>query len=186
MAEWWDSGMAEWWDGGMTEGRNGRMVFYYIPNLSCYIYGTCQRRQWRRRRQQHQRLLNHVDVLMYSNWNCLLFNWVLSWWGCVTLYIVLHCSQTIYKFSQPPGSYVQTCTSFYIFSGPNRLSGWVGYWTPTQLHHHLPPSHHPMPPPRHHYLWHTIGNSCVSWFGAFRPARQARVPFLNDAKLKHL
>ncbi len=32
--------MAEWRDGGMAEGRNGGMVFYYIPNLSCYIYGT--------------------------------------------------------------------------------------------------------------------------------------------------
>jgi hypothetical protein len=42
MAEWRDSGMAEWQDGGMAEGRNGRMVFYYIPNLSCYIYGTRQ------------------------------------------------------------------------------------------------------------------------------------------------
>jgi hypothetical protein len=24
----------------MAEERNGGMVFYYIPNLSCYIYGT--------------------------------------------------------------------------------------------------------------------------------------------------
>jgi hypothetical protein len=40
MAEWRDGGMAEWQDGGMAEGRNGGMVFYYIPNLSCYIYGT--------------------------------------------------------------------------------------------------------------------------------------------------
>ncbi len=31
-------------------------VFYYIPNLSCYIYGT------RRHCQQHRRLLNHLDV----------------------------------------------------------------------------------------------------------------------------
>jgi hypothetical protein len=29
MTEWRDSGMAEW--------QNGGMVFYYIPNLSCYI-----------------------------------------------------------------------------------------------------------------------------------------------------
>jgi hypothetical protein len=42
MAEWQDGGMAEWWDGEMAEWRNGGMVFYYIPNLSCYIYGTRQ------------------------------------------------------------------------------------------------------------------------------------------------
>jgi hypothetical protein len=47
MAEWRNGGMgmtecrmAEWSDGGMAEWRNGGMVFYYIPNLSCYIYGT--------------------------------------------------------------------------------------------------------------------------------------------------
>ena len=40
MAEWRDGEMAEWQDGGMAEGRNGGMVFYYIPNLSCYIYST--------------------------------------------------------------------------------------------------------------------------------------------------
>ncbi len=40
MAEWRDGRMAEWRDGGMAEWRNGRMVFYYTPNLSCYIYGT--------------------------------------------------------------------------------------------------------------------------------------------------
>jgi hypothetical protein len=28
-----------------------------------------------------------------------------------------------YEFSQPPGSYVQTCTDFYVFSEPRRLSG---------------------------------------------------------------
>ena len=40
MAERRDGGMAEWQDGDMAEGRNGGMVFYYILNLSCYIYGT--------------------------------------------------------------------------------------------------------------------------------------------------
>jgi hypothetical protein len=40
MAEWQDGGMAEWPDGGMAKWRNGGMVFYYIPNLSCYIHGT--------------------------------------------------------------------------------------------------------------------------------------------------
>jgi hypothetical protein len=37
MTEWQDGGMAEWRDGGMADWRNGGMVFYYIPNLSCYI-----------------------------------------------------------------------------------------------------------------------------------------------------
>jgi hypothetical protein len=45
MAEWRDGGMAEWRDGVMAEWRNGGMVFYYIPNLSCYIYGTGRRRR---------------------------------------------------------------------------------------------------------------------------------------------
>ncbi len=47
IAEWRNGGMgmteyrmAEWWDGGMAEWRNDGIVFYYIPNLSCYIYGT--------------------------------------------------------------------------------------------------------------------------------------------------
>ncbi len=40
MAEWRDGGMAEWQDGRMAEWQNGGMVSYYIPNLSCYIYGT--------------------------------------------------------------------------------------------------------------------------------------------------
>ncbi len=63
MAEWRDGGMAEWRDGGMAEGRNGGMVFYYIPNLSCYIYGTCRQCQRRQRCWRHGRLLNHLDVL---------------------------------------------------------------------------------------------------------------------------
>ncbi len=42
MAEWRDGGMAEWRDGRMAEWWDGGMVFYYIPNLSCYIYGTQQ------------------------------------------------------------------------------------------------------------------------------------------------
>jgi hypothetical protein len=77
--EWQNGGMAEWQNGGMAEWRNGGMVFYYIPNLSCYIYGTCQWcRQWR---QQLQWLLNHLDVLNQfdnqpkgfvreCNWSC--------------------------------------------------------------------------------------------------------------------
>jgi hypothetical protein len=53
-----------------------------------------------------------------------------------------------YKFIQPFGSYVETCTSFYIFSGPKKLSGWVCYWTPTQPHHRWSTSHcwTPSPP----------------------------------------
>jgi hypothetical protein len=40
IAEWRDGGMGEWQDGVMAEWQNGGMVFYYIPYLSCYIYGT--------------------------------------------------------------------------------------------------------------------------------------------------
>jgi hypothetical protein len=60
MTEWWDGGMAEWQDGGMAEWRDGGMVFYYIPNLSCYIYGT--HRQRHRQCRQHRWLSNHLDV----------------------------------------------------------------------------------------------------------------------------
>ncbi len=35
-------------------------------------------------------------------------------------------SYVSYKFSQPPGSYVETCTSFYVFSGPRWLTSLVG------------------------------------------------------------
>ncbi len=45
MAEWRDGGIAEWRDGRMAEKRNGGMVFYYIPNLTSYIYGTRQQRR---------------------------------------------------------------------------------------------------------------------------------------------
>jgi hypothetical protein len=64
MEEWQNGRMVEWKEGGMAEWRNGRMVFYYIPNLPCYIYGT--RRRCQQRRQQHRCFLNHLDVLMYQ------------------------------------------------------------------------------------------------------------------------
>jgi hypothetical protein len=32
-----------------------------------------------------------------------------------------------YEFSLPFGSYVETCTSFYVFSGPKWLSSRVEY-----------------------------------------------------------
>ncbi len=88
-----------------------------------------------------------------------------------------------YEFSQPPGSCVETYTSFYVFSEPKWLTIWVGYWTPTKTHHCSSASHHPTPPPQNHYLWHTIGNNIVSWFGAICPLWQAPVPFLNNMKL---
>ncbi len=47
----------------------------------------------------------------------------------------------VYEFSQPTESYVETCTSFYMFSGLRLLTGWVGYWTPTQPHHRSSASH---------------------------------------------
>jgi hypothetical protein len=52
-----------------------------------------------------------------------------------------------YKFSQPPEYYVETCTSFYVFSGLRWLTRWVGYWTPTKPHHYLSTYHRPTPPP---------------------------------------
>ncbi len=61
MAEWQDGGIAEWRDGGMAEWRNGGIIFYYMPNLSCYIYGI---RQQRRQHRRYQWLLNHLDVLI--------------------------------------------------------------------------------------------------------------------------
>jgi hypothetical protein len=88
-----------------------------------------------------------------------------------------------YEFSQPPESYKKTCTSFYVFLGLRWLTGLVGYWTPTQLHHLLSASHCRTPPPQHHYLLHTIGKECTSWFGAIRPLWWAPVSFLNNAKL---
>ncbi len=86
------------------------------------------------------------------------------------------------KLSQPPESYVETCTSFYVFSGLRWLTGWIGYWTPTKMHHRSSASHRPTPPPRHHYLRHTISNDIVSWFGAICPLWRAPVPFLNTVK----
>ncbi len=44
---------------------------------------------------------------------------------------------TRYEFSQPPRSYVETCTSFYVFSGPRWLTNRIGYWSPTRSHHRL-------------------------------------------------
>jgi hypothetical protein len=88
-----------------------------------------------------------------------------------------------YKFSQFPQSYVETCTSFYVFSGLRWLTGWVGYSTPTQSPRYLSASHRPTPPPRHHYLQHTIGIECTSWFGAVCHLWRASVPFLNKVKL---
>ncbi len=89
-----------------------------------------------------------------------------------------------YEFSQPPGSYVETCTSFYLFSGPRWLTSWVGYWTPPKR-----TIVHPFPivqcshPGTITFLRHTTGNDNVTWFGAIHLVRQAPVPFLNNAKL---
>jgi hypothetical protein len=88
-----------------------------------------------------------------------------------------------YEFSQPTGSNVETCTSFYVFSGFRWLTCWVGYWTPTQPHHHLSAFYRWMPTPWHHCLQHTIGSKCTSWFGAICPLWRAPVPFLNAPKL---
>ena len=42
----------------------------------------------------------------------------------------------MYEFSLPLGSYVYTCTNFYVFSGPRWLASWIGCWTPIKLPHH--------------------------------------------------
>ena len=47
----------------------------------------------------------------------------------------------VYEFSQPPESYVETCTSFYVFPGPKWLTGRVEYWTPARSHHRSTASH---------------------------------------------
>jgi hypothetical protein len=55
-----------------------------------------------------------------------------------------------YEFSLPFGSYVKTCTSFYVFSGPKWPRSRVGYWTPIEIPHRSSASHRWMPPPPHH------------------------------------
>jgi hypothetical protein len=62
--------------------------------------------------------------------------------SCATLGATLD-----YKFSLPLGSYIETCTSFYVFSGPRWLVGWIGYWTPIKLPYCSSASHHWMPRP---------------------------------------
>jgi hypothetical protein len=88
-----------------------------------------------------------------------------------------------YEFSQPPEYYVETCTSFYVFSGLRWLTRWVRYWTPNKPHHYSSTYHRPTPPPWQHYLRHTIGNKCTSWLGMICPVRREPVPFLNAAKM---
>ncbi len=55
--------MAEWQNGRMAEWLNGGMAEWYFTTYLIYpaIYGT--RQQHRRQCQQHQWLLNHLDVL---------------------------------------------------------------------------------------------------------------------------
>jgi hypothetical protein len=71
-----------------------------------------------------------------------------------------------HEFSLPFGSYVETCTSFYQFSGPTWLAGWIGYCAPTEFPPHLSTFNCWTPLPWHHYSQHTIGNECMSRFGA--------------------
>ncbi len=52
--------------------------------------------------------------------------------------------------SLPLGSYVETCSSFYVFSGPRWLVGWIGYWTPIKLPCRLSGFHCWTPLPPHH------------------------------------
>ena len=62
----------------------------------------------------------------------------------------IYQSEERYKFSLPPGLYVETCTSFYVFSGPRWLTDRIRYWTPTRSHHRSSTSRHRMLPPPHH------------------------------------
>jgi hypothetical protein len=67
--------------------------------------------------------------------------------------ILLNVLEVWYKFNEPFDPCVEACTSFYEFSGTEKLAGWVGYWTPTLPHSRLSASHHHhrMRPPPHHY-----------------------------------
>jgi hypothetical protein len=73
----------------------------------------------------------------------LCLKWTVSEWHLLLVALT-------HKFSLPLGSYVETCTSFYIFSGLRWLVGWIGYWTPIKLPHCLSASHCWTPPPPHH------------------------------------
>jgi hypothetical protein len=124
MAELRDGGMAEWRDGRMAEGQNGGMVFYYIPNLSCYIYCTCQRcRRRRRQHQQHQGLLNHLDVLTGALFRLTPFcsdfiNYVecdIPVWDVTKVNKVIGIGTTIHKLTDINGNPVfLPCVSYHL------------------------------------------------------------------------
>ena len=83
------------------------------------------------------------------------------------------------KFILPFEPYVETCTSFYVFSGLKWLDGRVGYWTPSHLHCRSSASHHWSPP--YHKPQHTIGNECASRYGAISPYKSIKT-HKNDTK----
>ncbi len=90
----------------------------------------------------------------------------------------------VYKFSLPFGSYIETCTSFYVFSRPTWLADWIGYWTPIKLPRCLSASHCWTPPPLHHSLSTLSAMSVHLGLAQICPLWQALVPFLNDAKFE--
>jgi hypothetical protein len=88
-----------------------------------------------------------------------------------------------YKFSQPFESYVETCTSFYVFfwmQMADRLGRLLDPYPTALLFVHFPLLDTPDPASLPSIL---ISNNCMSWFGAICPLWQAPVPFLNAAKL---
>ncbi len=88
-----------------------------------------------------------------------------------------------YNFSQPPESYVETCTSFYVISGIRWLTCCVGYWTPTQSHRHLsasccwtPPPPAPLPSTHH---WQRV--HLLVWCNL--PSLASTVPIFKQRKI---
>jgi len=58
---------------------------------------------------------------------CMCIKWTVAFSKSQKLHVT---TKSIYKFSLPPGLYVETCTSFYVLPGPRWLTSWVGNWTP--------------------------------------------------------
>ncbi len=67
-----------------------------------------------------KKLIDEFLCLIYDHKRLVLILAGSLFYGTVTF-------QKNYEFSQPPGSYVETCTSFYIFSGPRWLADRIGY-----------------------------------------------------------
>ncbi len=73
-------------------------------------------------------LLDWVSLLLFPPKD--LFHPQIFVWGALVCRL-----NNLYEFSQPPGLNLETCTSFYVLSGPRWRTGRVGNWTPAQSHH---------------------------------------------------